>query len=905
MKSGPIKTMAVLAVVMMSVCLATVVFEDSEAVTYTGYYGQGTSTYTMAVDDTLRLSYAGNGMTTTVGVARTTNLPSWMSVDYTEEYSTKYGSGTAYTDSYIRGTATTAGTYTFSVFYIVYHGGLTDDYVESTGTDTYTVTVTAASSTKYTYTLTLDANGGSGGATQTVEVESGEKATFTIGSTTPTRSGYTFLGWSSNPSATVATYSSGSTYTPSSYSSTLYAVWKLIPTVYTVSFSANGGTGTISSQDVESGNSITLPSSGISRSGYYLSAWGTSSSGGTTYEPGSSYTVTKDITLYAQWTANPESFDSNAPSTAIVGEEYSYTVNVTSSSNMSAWYYWAERAWGGVFSVNTDGVPDWLDVDTSTTNYVKFTGTPTSSDVGTNTVTVYLSNLSDSWKTQTTVTWIITVSATASATYTVTFNSNGGSGSQASLSNIQANNAVTLPGSDNLGYTRSGYTLFGWQDLDASGSPIYLLGSTLTITKDTTLYAYWTANPNIVVLDANGGSGTTATIGLSGSTVTLPSDGVLRSGYTLAGWYSGSVSNGVYALGYIMDVSGPIYLKAYWISDSATKLQVTYNSNGGVGTLSQYVTSGTKVVLPVHGFTKSGAEFSGWSTSTSGSALSSPYTITSATTLYARWTADDTEQPETTTYTVTFSANGGFGSYTPQTVQSGGTLTRPADPTRSGYVFTGWRVVGGSSNWDFSTGVTSSMTLEAQWEQHFTISASGLNLTLTFATDYAGLNSSIDWGDGSDHESTNSAKVTHEYAESYTGTITVTTTTSSGKVSSSMAFSVTDGEDETAEIVVEATISTAGGNRFVLDASGSSGFTGLKWILDGVEVSGDTTYTTDELTVGTHEVLLKLSSTTDSKDWSGAITVAETGSGSSGLDTTTILLIVLVAVLALVMLRFI
>ena len=76
------------------------------------------------------------------------------------------------------------------------------------------------------------------------------------------------------------------------------------PTYYTVEFSANGGSGTVSSQSAQTGTSITLPSgSGLSRDGYYFGGWNTEADGsGTTYSTGSFYTPTgNNITLYATW----------------------------------------------------------------------------------------------------------------------------------------------------------------------------------------------------------------------------------------------------------------------------------------------------------------------------------------------------------------------------------------------------------------------------------------------------------------------------------------------------------------------------------------------------------------------------------------------------------------------------
>ena len=70
----------------------------------------------------------------------------------------------------------------------------------------------------------------------------------------------------------------------------------------------------------------------------------------------------------------------------------------------------------------------------------------------------------------------------------------------------------------------------------------------------------------------------------------------------------------------------------------------------------------------------------------------------------------------TTNYTVTFDANGHGTAPDPVVVPSGGKVTKPADPTASGFTFGGWYTEAGCTNeYDFNTSVTSSFTLFAKW----------------------------------------------------------------------------------------------------------------------------------------------------------------------------------------------
>jgi uncharacterized repeat protein (TIGR02543 family) len=79
------------------------------------------------------------------------------------------------------------------------------------------------------YTITFNANGGSG-APSSIQTDSYGSAT--IPSKTPSRSGYSFVGWAKSSSATSKSYTSGSSYSFSG-NITLYAVWKADETVAT------------------------------------------------------------------------------------------------------------------------------------------------------------------------------------------------------------------------------------------------------------------------------------------------------------------------------------------------------------------------------------------------------------------------------------------------------------------------------------------------------------------------------------------------------------------------------------------------------------------------------------------------------------------------------------------------
>lgn len=81
---------------------------------------------------------------------------------------------------------------------------------------------------------------------------------------------------------------------------------------YTVTWNANGGSVSPSSNTVNSGSSVTAPTP--TRSGYSFNGWYNASSGGSyIVGAGSSYTVTSNITLYAQWTSTFITPSASAP----------------------------------------------------------------------------------------------------------------------------------------------------------------------------------------------------------------------------------------------------------------------------------------------------------------------------------------------------------------------------------------------------------------------------------------------------------------------------------------------------------------------------------------------------------------------------------------------------------------
>src|SRR5487761_2184752 len=207
----------------------------------------------------------------------------------------------------------------------------------------------------------------------------------------------------------------------------------------------------------------------------------------------------------------------------------------------------------------------------------------------------------------------------------------------------------------------------------------------------------------VVTFNSEGGSAVGSKSGLVGTTITLPA-APTYPGHTFRGWFV--AASGGTALTSPYTVTGPVTLYAQW-NVNATAI-ISFNSEGGspVGSMSGLV--GTTVTLPAAP-TLPGYFFRGGFTSAKGGkALTSPYTLTGSTTLYAQWRANAIA-------VVTFNSQGGspVGSMSGLV---GPTIPLPAAPTRAGNTFRGWFLVpSGGTALTSPYSLTGSVTLYAHW----------------------------------------------------------------------------------------------------------------------------------------------------------------------------------------------
>ncbi len=159
------------------------------------------------------------------------------------------------------------------------------------------------------YTVEYDLNGGTGTTPTETDKEEGDKFNLhdgTTGITAP--SGKVFDGWNDGTS----TYAGGEEYTMPGDDVTLTAQWADFVVKHTITYAANGGSGSMANTLVVDGEDQALPASTFTRDCYTFSGWvadvdvtigGASVSAGTLIDDEETIeSVSEDITLTAQWT---------------------------------------------------------------------------------------------------------------------------------------------------------------------------------------------------------------------------------------------------------------------------------------------------------------------------------------------------------------------------------------------------------------------------------------------------------------------------------------------------------------------------------------------------------------------------------------------------------------------------
>ena len=219
-----------------------------------------------------------------------------------------------------------------------------------------------------------------------------------------------------------------------------------------------------------------------------------------------------------------------------------------------------------------------------------------------------------------------------------------------------------------------------------------------------------------VSFNANGGTGTMDSVSDLKGNYTLPEcTFTAPAGQEFAGWKVNNTGD-LLDPGAVITVNADTEIFAQWKDLPPVTYTVSFNANGGTGTMNAVPDQHDDYVLPENGFTApAGQRFAGWKVNNTGDLLQpgAHITVSADVVLYAQW--------EDIVYTVSFNANGGSGAMSSVTKKEGATYALPecSFTAPANHKFIGWRVNGEGQLLQpgASITVTANVELVAQWEE--------------------------------------------------------------------------------------------------------------------------------------------------------------------------------------------
>jgi len=181
------------------------------------------------------------------------------------------------------------------------------------------------------FTITFDINQGGGTVPSPQTVNEGSPIVLPGGAGL-SRQGFAFGGWNTRPDGQGANFGGGSLFPPTG-NVTLYARWLV---VFTVTFNANGGTGTLPPQTVNEGAGFTFPGGdGLVRNGFVFGGWNTMPDGsGGNFNAGTVHAVSGNLNLYARWLATWTAAPNSAVDTTVINIVFVEPITGLTASNI-------------------------------------------------------------------------------------------------------------------------------------------------------------------------------------------------------------------------------------------------------------------------------------------------------------------------------------------------------------------------------------------------------------------------------------------------------------------------------------------------------------------------------------------------------------------------------------------
>jgi uncharacterized repeat protein (TIGR02543 family) len=221
-----------------------------------------------------------------------------------------------------------------------------------------------------------------------------------------------------------------------------------------------------------------------------------------------------------------------------------------------------------------------------------------------------------------------------------------------------------------------GYTFTGWFSNEAETTP-YIIPTTM-LAENIIVYAGWSINQYSIAFETDGGTLVESITQDYNTSVNQPDDPT-KTGHTFGGWFSDSA----FTVPYSFDTmpAENVVLYADWQVNTYEVTMILDDNN--TYTMSGFYGQAVVDILDNRELTKTGHTFSGWySDANFETMLTDSLRITeNAINLFARW--------EKNTYKLTYVVDGVV--YEEGELIFEGVPSLPEPPTKTGYVFQGWR----------------------------------------------------------------------------------------------------------------------------------------------------------------------------------------------------------------------
>lgn len=591
-------------------------------------------------------------------------------------------------------------------------------------------------------TLTINPNGGKYDGEESNTIERIEfDGTYTV--RVPTREGYTFKYWNLTGNGMMSTLTSESTFTMKTEDCTLQAEWEA--NTYKLKLNPNEGELENTEKYVkydEQYGTFAIPT----RTGYTFDGWYTEVSGGQKLESSEIVKITEDTEIFAHWTIitsklmiNPnggewensneiQEFEMNYAETKEIQipkrEGYTFTswtlngklanmTDITANATFtmgiedaSLTANWEINSYVITIDANGGAVSDTRIIK----KYNETLETMLEPVKNGYTFLGWYENVQDEntkveLNTKVSKDMLLTAKWEANPV-DLTINYNDGiTDSEVIHTSFEMVNKINIP-------RREGYTFKGWELTEGNSQiNISLTEQTVVImgTENTTITAKWEANKYNLILEANGGVLENNTKELTYDQAYGELETPIKTGYTFKGWYTSQDYSEEITNKTIVKLALNHTIFAKWEANNY-KLSINYNGGEGEETVRDVTYNKSIGTLPIT--TKKGNTFLGWYIDEKIISDEYIYKFDANKELTAKW--------EVNKYDLTIDPNGGTyaGNTAPKTsLEEFNSTVTIEEPTRFGYSFNGWEIVGEAtiSNDTLTMGAENT-TIKAKWK---------------------------------------------------------------------------------------------------------------------------------------------------------------------------------------------